>query len=61
MHAYIGFTREKELRLSKEVDRAEWVPESEAPAQMFPDRPGNTQHVLYRQYLKLKGMSADGK
>ena len=48
MHAYIGFTREKELRLSKEVDRAEWVPESEAPAQMFPDRPGNTQHVLYR-------------
>lgn len=60
MHAFIGFTREKELRLSGEVDSAEWVPGSEAPAQMFPDRPDNTQHVLYRQYLKLKGMGADG-
>ena len=35
------------------VDGVSWVPLEEAPTRMFPDRPGNTQHILYRKYLEL--------
>ena len=42
-----------DFQLSPEVDSAHWVSLEEAPARMFPDRPGNTQHILYRQYLTV--------
>lgn len=54
MHAYIGCTKGKEFRLSGEVDAAEWISWKDAPDEMFPDRPGNTQHILYRKYIDLK-------
>ena len=53
MHGFIGFVKKADFKLSMEVDAAEWVPVSEAPGRMFPDRPGNSQHLLYRRYLKL--------
>lgn len=49
MHDYIGYVKKSDFKLSQEVDSAEWVTFEEAPARMFPDRPGNTQHVLYRK------------
>lgn len=50
MHAFIGHTQGGSFTLSSEVDSAEWVPLAEAEQRMFPDRPGNTQHTLFRQY-----------
>ena len=52
MHAFIGYVSKADFALSSEVDEASWVAFDEAPARMFPDRPGNTQHILYRQYLQ---------
>ena len=51
MHAFIGHVRRSDFRLSTEVDSASWVSLEDAPSSMFPDRPGNTQHIIYRQYL----------
>lgn len=51
MHAFIGYVRSGDFVLSTEVDAATWVPFAEAPSRMFPDRPGNTQHILYRKYV----------
>ena len=50
MHAFIGFVKKEAFVLSTEVNNANWVALEEAPKRMFPDRPGNTQHILYRQY-----------
>lgn len=50
MHAFIGHVKKRDFVLSKEVNAANWVAFDEAPNRMFPDRPGNTQHILYRQY-----------
>lgn len=50
MHAYIGYVKKADFTLSPEVNSANWVALDEAPKRMFPDRPGNTQHILYRQY-----------
>lgn len=51
MHAFIGHVVNAPFELSSEVDAAAWVSLSEAPSRMFPDRPGNTQHILYRRYV----------
>lgn len=50
MHAFIGHVTAAPFRLSPEVDAASWVSLDEAPSRMFPDRPGNTQHILYRKF-----------
>lgn len=50
MHAFIGHVKRADFNLSSEVDGASWVALDDAPARMFPDRPGNTQHILYRHY-----------
>ena len=57
MHGFIGHTEKRELVLSPEVDRAEWVPFEDAPARMFPRRPGNSLQPIYEQYRSryLKG------
>ncbi len=59
MHGFIGFAEKCEFKLSGEVDSAKWVPASEAPKTMFPDRPGNTMHSIYRKYLKIAGLSQE--
>ena len=57
MHGFIGFAHKKAFQLSEEVDSAEWVPALEAPKTMFPDRPGNALHPIYRKFLKKRGLS----
>lgn len=52
MHGFIGHVRKAPFALSVEVDEAEWVSIEEAPSRMFPDRPGNCQHPIYRLYLE---------
>lgn len=56
MHAYMGYVKKNRFNLSVEVDAAFWVPAAEAPSMMFPDAPGNTQHILYRKYLDGRGV-----
>ena len=53
MHGFIGFVKNKDFTLSKEVDAASWIAASDAPERMFPERPGNSQHPLYRKYLEI--------
>ena len=52
MHGFIGRVRKQELRLSPEVDSADWFPWEEAPKYMYPDMPGNAQQGIYRIYSK---------
>ena len=53
MHAYIGIVKKADFSTSSEVDGVSWIPLEDAPTRMFPDRLGNTQHILYRKYLEL--------
>ena len=53
MHVFIAFVSKSDFKLSSEVDSAEWVPALKVPETMFPDRPGNTMHLIYRKYLKM--------
>lgn len=55
MHGFIGCAKKKELVLSQEVNRADWVPAEKAVELMFPDMPGNAMHPIYRQYMKSIG------
>ena len=52
MHGFIGYALKNEFQLSEEVDDAEWVPAMEIEDLIFPDRPGNAMHPIYRQYLE---------
>jgi len=61
MHAYIGYVKKARFNLSTEVDAAFWVPAAEALSMMFPDVPGNTQHILYRKYLESRGAGTSVK
>ena len=56
MHAFVGFAHKCELKLSEEIDSAQWVPYADAPKTMFPDRPGNALHIAYRKYLSIRGL-----
>lgn len=51
MHAFIGYVAKAPFHLSGEVDNASWVSVNDAPQRMFPDRPGNTQHLIFRQFV----------
>lgn len=53
MHAFIGYAPKCELKISKELDSAEWVPALEAPNTLAPERPGSCVYHIYRQYLKM--------
>lgn len=56
MHGFIGYAEKHDFTLSSEVDQAEWVPFEKAPAKMFPERPGNSQHPIYNQFIShIKG------
>ena len=59
MHGFIGHVRKAGFALSSEVNQAEWVPYPDAPARMFPKRPGNSQHPIYYRFIeKLKEAGA---
>lgn len=55
MHGFIGKAKKKELVLSVEVNRADWVAYDKAHELMFPDMPGNAMHPIYRQYVASLG------
>ena len=55
MHGFIGYAKKADFVLSEEIDAAEWVPLDEAPARMFPGRPGNSQQPIYRRYVESLG------
>ncbi len=57
MHGYIGYAKKKDFTLSGEVLNAWWIPYDRAQEQFFPDSPGNTMHILFRYFLKKKGVS----
>ena len=57
MHGFIAYAPKRELKISQELDSAQWVPALEAPKYMIPDRPGNTLHKIYRRFLALRGLS----
>ena len=52
MHGFIGYVKKADFILSGEVNEAAWVPAEEAPDRMFPERPGNSQHPIYRKYMR---------
>ena len=54
MHGFVAFVPKQNFICSQEVDEARWVPDAEATSLMFPERPGNTQHPIFRRYLELK-------
>ncbi|MBQ7919679.1 MAG: NUDIX domain-containing protein [Lachnospiraceae bacterium] len=56
MHGYVGFVHKCDLKLSEEIDSAEWVHYAEAPKTMFPDSPGNALHEVYRKFLEIRGL-----
>lgn len=51
MHGFIGYAAKCDFTLSEEVDAAEWVPHKEIVDKIFPEKPGNAMHALYRQFL----------
>ena len=51
MLGYVGRVRKSDFVLSAEVDGASWVAKEEAEAHMLPERPGNTQHKLFRRFF----------
>ena len=53
MHGFIGYAHKQEMKLSPEVDRAEWIPAAKAPSMMYPDSPGNAQYGTYKVYMEL--------
>ncbi|MBR6939961.1 MAG: NUDIX domain-containing protein [Clostridia bacterium] len=54
MHCFICYAPKCEMKLSCEVDAAEWVPYRKAPETMFPDAPGNAAFMLYRKFVEMK-------
>ncbi len=51
MLGYVGEVMKSDFHLSSEVDFASWVSKSEAESHMFPERPGNTQHKIFRRFF----------
>ncbi len=54
MLGYIGNVKKTVFHLSSEVDSASWVSIEEAESHMFPERPGNTQHKIFRRWINGK-------
>lgn len=51
MHAYVGHCKKADFTLSSEVDRALWVPVTEAADYVYPPRPGSAIHPALQHYL----------
>ena len=51
MLGYVGLVKKGDFKLSSEVDDASWVAKEEAESHMFPERPGNTQHKIFRRWF----------
>lgn len=50
MIGFIGHCKKQAFILSSEVDSAEWIPVDKAEALMFPDKPGNAMHPMFKKY-----------
>ena len=51
MLGYVGRVHKSAFTISEEVDSVSWVPKEEAESHMFPERPGNTQHKIFRRFF----------
>ena len=51
MLGYVGRVKKSDFVLSEEVDGASWVAKEDAESHMFPERPGNTQHKIFRRFF----------
>ena len=56
MHGFVGFAHKCELKLSEEIDSAEWTNYRDAPKTMFPDRPGNALYTVFRKFMAMRGL-----
>jgi len=51
MHCFIGYAKKCELKLSKEVDSAEWTPCKNVVKTLFPESPGNAAFAMYKRFM----------
>ena len=51
MIGFIGYVEKCELKLSKEVDSADWVHYSKALEFLFPDSAENSAFAIYKKYV----------
>jgi len=56
MHAFMAYSPKCELKLSQEVNSAQWVKATKAHKVLFPDSPGNAAMGLLKQYAKMKNL-----
>lgn len=52
MHGFIGRAKKAPLKLSAEVDSAEWTRAEDVAGTLFPDAPGNAAFALYRIFME---------
>lgn len=52
----MAYSPKCELKLSQEVNSAEWVKATKAHKVLFPDSPGNAAMGLLKQYVKMKNL-----
>lgn len=57
MHGYIAKAKKKPLKLSPEVDWAEWTPAEKVIETIFPDSPGNAAYAVYMKYMAQRKKS----
>lgn len=54
MHGFIAFSPKCVLKISSEVDSADWIPSQSVPDMIFPDSPGNAAFAVYKYYERKK-------
>lgn len=52
MHGFIGRAKKCELKLSREVDSAEWTPAQDVLKTLFPKAPGNAAYAIYEIFME---------
>lgn len=52
LHCYVGRAKKCELRLSREIDSAEWTPCEDVIKTIFPDSPGNGAFMMYQDFMQ---------
>ena len=52
MHGFIARSKKQPLKLSSEVDWAEWTPAEKVIETIFPDSPGNAAYAIYMRFMR---------
>ncbi len=56
MCGFIGYAQKTELKLSEEIDSAEWTAAKDVPKTLFPENPQNAAYAIYRKFLEMRGI-----